>query len=296
VAIVGRELSIVDAARGAVLRTVGGVAGASVAVSPDMSRAAVANGTAFVRSFAGTGRFPLGSPAPPVTALAWDGTTLSIAGAVSASWDLASPPARGRGNVPVVPDDLIARATGGRVARKELRGAAVTVDGGQLVTLAVSRTSSVARPEAELAVWPAAGGPARVSKRMSVEDGALAVSKTGLVAVGGREITFYRLASLQKQRALPRAEAPATALAFTPDGRLLASGHMDGTIAFWEVASGRRRGILVVGEDGRWVYAAEDGRVDGDGAFVSLSVAGVVTPPGITRAHVPSLSPLSNRR
>jgi WD40 repeat protein len=192
--------------------------------------------------------------------------------------------------------EILAAALACRGAQRfgdDVREIALSPDEKQIVTIAVVRPASVARPEAELAVWPAASGPARVTKRIAVEETAVAVSKAGLVATGGREMALWRLGSLQKVRAFAPTASPVTALGFSGDGRLLASGHADGTIAFWDVPSGRRRGILVVADDGRWQYAAEDGHGDGDGDFISLSIAGAITPPGVTRARVRGLSPLS---
>jgi WD40 repeat protein len=168
---------------------------------------------------------------------------------------------------------------------------AVTADGRSLVTVAVARRSSLARPEGQLAVWSLAGGAARVDIRVRAEVAAVAVSVRGLVATGGREIVLWRLGSLTQVRVLP-APSPVTSLAFSPDGRRVAAGHQDGAVSFWDAATGQRLGLLVITHQGRWAYASEEGRFDGDEGLFSLSLAGAVTPAGLTRPRLAALSPL----
>ncbi len=98
---------------------------------------------------------------------------------------------------------------------------------------------------------------------------------TGAVAVGtldGRIVLRSR-ADAAASRTLRVADTGATALAFTPDGAMLASGHTDHRVRSWDVASGT---LLAAAPGHRDVVTGLTFTVDRDGAprIVSASADG----------------------
>ena len=64
------------------------------------------------------------------------------------------------------------------------------------------------------------------------------------------------------------------ALAFSPDGKTLASGSADQTVKFWDMASGKLRETIVPGESG---YGSEGG-ADSVGGTTSSKGGDLVSP------------------
>jgi WD40 repeat protein len=77
-------------------------------------------------------------------------------------------------------------------------------------------------------------------------------------------IRLWDARSFAEVRTLSGHSSSIAALAFSPDGRTLASGSMDRTIKFWDVATGEARALLVPGE-GTLAYPAP---VLGEGTLV----------------------------
>jgi WD40 repeat protein len=106
-----------------------------------------------------------------------------------------------------------------------------------------------------------------------VNAGSVAVSKDGtLIAAGpgqravstgdiGREtgIHVWNAATGKLRFMLRGHEANIYALAFTPDGRWLMSGSLDGTIRYWDMTSGALAATFASAYDGRWVMISARG-------------------------------------
>jgi WD40 repeat protein len=102
-------------------------------------------------------------------------------------------------------------------------------------------------------------GPARVT---------LSTDGKVLAAGSGREVTLWDPASGKRIRALAGHELPIRAVAFTPDGRTLAtaagenrSGKTTGEVKVWDVGTGeRKRTLAVEGSDLNALAFSPDGR------------------------------------
>ncbi len=64
------------------------------------------------------------------------------------------------------------------------------------------------------------------------------------------QIILWDVATQSEVRRLRGHTNTIWALAFTPDGKSLASGSMDQTVKFWDTASGQLRETIVPGESG----------------------------------------------
>jgi WD40 repeat protein len=106
-----------------------------------------------------------------------------------------------------------------------------------------------------------------------VNTGSVAVSQDGtLIAAGpgqravssgdiGREtgIHVWNAATEELRFILRGHEANTYALAFTPDGRWLMSGSLDGTIRYWDMKNGAPVATFASAFDGRWVMISAKG-------------------------------------
>jgi RNA polymerase sigma factor (sigma-70 family) len=112
--------------------------------------------------------------------------------------------------------------------------------------------------------------------------GCLAFSPDGktlaTVSQAGKAVQLINVATLKTSRtiALPGKREPAHGLVFLPDGQTLISGHEDGSVRFWDVASGARTRQfrahsctvvrLALSQDGRTLATSCNDHVNGDHA------------------------------
>jgi RNA polymerase sigma factor (sigma-70 family) len=145
-----------------------------------------------------------------------------------------------------------------------VHAAAFAPDGKLLVTV-----SGATKQEGEVIVWDARTGEkkSRVVEPQGVR--ALAITPDGkLLATADYEDAAVRLRDPAdgKVRAVLREHSTTvgtlvTAVAFTPDGKTLAAGYLDGTVELWDVAAGRVKKSFDAGPGGVYAVAvAPDGR------------------------------------
>jgi WD40 repeat protein len=125
--------------------------------------------------------------------------------------------------------------------------------------------------KAEVFVWNARTGVQ--VKNLPGFVGRLAFSPNGkrLAAIqgGGLRLTLWDLTNSKVLRRCKLADFVALDIAFSPDGRLLASGGLDGSVCFWETDTGKllervreeeKRAVYAVAfsPDGRWFAVGDD--------------------------------------
>jgi WD40 repeat protein len=153
-------------------------------------------------------------------------------------------------------------------------------DGNQLQNLTASpdgRTLAAVDSAGETYLWDTRTGrrlpgPPGSDVVAFSRDGRL-LATLGFKAAGNVHLVFWDIAARRVHRlALLRADAPITDAAFSPNGQVLATGTVRGSLIFWNLASGARPGPVLhhphgQGLRGNLVFAP-------DGATLSTSVQG----------------------
>jgi WD40 repeat protein len=104
---------------------------------------------------------------------------------------------------------------------------------------------------------PAAGTPARIAVARDMP--AMAVSAEHVAGAYGEAVVVARLADGAIVHVLAGHQTRIDAMAFSADGKTLASGDFAGNLWLWDVGAGRARMRIVAGV-GRWSCWRDDGR------------------------------------
>jgi formylglycine-generating enzyme required for sulfatase activity/serine/threonine protein kinase len=151
---------------------------------------------------------------------------------------------------------------------------AVSPDGRMMAEVAALK----AKDGVPLVVWDVVAGTKRSTKDFASTIKSLAISPDGMWIATGHEdgtIHLWEAATLTKKAALTGHEAAVTSLAFTPDGKQLASGaaKSNGPIRLWEVATGKEQEIFKGFNSDGFVAFGPDPKVlfMGSGAKVNRS-------------------------
>ena len=137
--------------------------------------------------------------------------------------------------------------------------ALIYVPSGQLVT---------GDSKGEIRVWDVVNR--RIVASATVPDGSainsIAVTTDGgrLAVSSGSMVTVWSLAGLRLSHTLAGHVGAVGGVAFSPDGRLIVSGSVDGSTRLWDAETGEHLATLVslVDDDG-WLVATPDGLFDG---------------------------------
>lgn len=90
---------------------------------------------------------------------------------------------------------------------------------------------------------------------------------------------------------LRRQNGVITALAFSPNGKWIVSGSLDGSIQYWDRATGKPLATAIVGPNGRWIVLAEGGFYAGsDGTDDAVEVVR-----GLSAATGPAVAKILSR-
>jgi WD40 repeat protein len=103
--------------------------------------------------------------------------------------------------------------------------------------------------ETGVVTWVATSGEAPELRQHAAGEApirAVAINPNGALIAAAGDGVFAWSARTGEVRMQEATESPAVTIAFSPDGRTLASGHADGTILFWDPAAFTRFGSLGV--------------------------------------------------
>ena len=170
-----------------------------------------------------------------------------------------------------------------RDTRNSISTMAVSGDGRTMVEVAALKT----KDGVPLVVWDVVAGTKRSTKDFDSTVKAIAISADGALIATGHEngtIIVWDVATLSKRATLAGHTTAITSLAFSPDGKQLASGanKSDGAIRLWDVATGKELsaftgfnggGYVAFGPDPQIFLAASGAKVSrkGNATFVKLS-------------------------
>jgi serine/threonine-protein kinase len=169
----------------------------------------------------------------PITAWAWsrDGMTLATAAGKSITvWDVRS----GREQSTWPAHDAVTTCL------------AITHDGAQIASASTQWSRGKG---GEVRIWDASGGKQLAALHTSEPPASLAFGPQDVIAVGTGQaevgqIEIHDWAKGENLSVLKGHGGPVMALAFTGDGRTLASGGSDHTVRLWDVAAGKERNPL----------------------------------------------------